>query len=101
MKRWLTYTLVATAIWGIWGTVSALAAREASPLVTQVVSTLGIVPAALLLFLSPDWKQGSNFKLGVLFAALTGLFGIAGNLCLLRALSLEGPVSIVLPVSAM
>src|ERR1700733_7756053 len=101
MPRWLTYTLVATAIWSVWGIVSALVASEASPLVTQVVSTLGVVPAALLLFLSPDWKRASNFRLGVLFAALTGLTGSAGNLCLLRALSLKGPLSIVLPVSGM
>jgi uncharacterized membrane protein len=69
--------------------------------VIQVISTLGVVPAALLLFLSPNWKQGTNFKLGILFAALTGLTGSAGNLCLLRALSLLGPVSVVLPVSGM
>ena len=101
MPRWLTYTLIATAIWSVWGIVSALVSREAAPLVTQVISTLGVVPAALLLFLSPEWKQGTNFKLGILFAALTGLSGSAGNLCLLRALSLQGPISIVLPVSGM
>jgi uncharacterized membrane protein len=101
MPRWLTYTLIATAIWGVWGIVSGLVSREVSPLVVQVISTLGTVPAALLLFLSPDWKQGTNIKLGMLFAALTGLSGTAGNLCLLRALSLRGPVSVVLPVSGM
>jgi uncharacterized membrane protein len=101
MPRWLTYTLIATAIWSVWGIVSALVSHEASPLATQVISTLGVVPAALFLFLSPAWKQGTNFKLGILFAALTGLSGSAGNLCLLRALSLKGPVSIVLPVSGM
>ena len=101
MPRWLSYTLTATAIWGIWGLVSAVVAREVSPLETQVISTLGVVPAALLLFLSPGWKQGSNLKLGILLSALTSLSGTAGNLCMLRALSLNGPVSIVLPVSGM
>jgi len=101
MPRWLTYTLIATAIWSVWGIVSALVSREVSPLVTQVISTVGVVPAALLLFLSPDWKQGTNFKRGILFAALTGLTGSIGNLCMLRALSLKGPLSIVLPVSGM
>lgn len=101
MPRWLTYTLIATAIWSLWGIVSALVSREVPPLVTQVISTVGVVPAALLLFLSPEWKKGSNFRRGILFAALTGLTGSAGNLCLLRALSLNGPLSIVLPVSGM
>jgi uncharacterized membrane protein len=101
MPRWLSYTLTATAIWGVWGLVSAVVAREVSPLETQVISTLGVVPAALLLFLSPRWKQGSNLKLGILLSALTSLSGTAGNLCMLRALSLNGPVSIVLPVSGM
>lgn len=101
MPRWLTYTLSATAIWGVWGIVSAMVAREVLPLETQVISTLGVVPAALLLFLSPGWKQSANLKLGILLAALTSLSGTAGNLCLLRALSLRGPVSIVLPVSGM
>ena len=81
--------------------MSALVSREVSPLVTQVISTVGVVPAALLLFLSPEWKQGTNFKRGILFAALTGLTGSVGNLCMLRALSLKGPLSIVLPVSGM
>jgi uncharacterized membrane protein len=101
MPRWLRYTLTATTIWGVWGLVSAVVAREVSPLETQVISTLGVVPAALLLFLSPRWKQGSNLKLGILLSALTSLSGTAGNLCMLRALSLNGPVSIVLPVSGM
>jgi uncharacterized membrane protein len=101
MPRWLAYTLTCTAIWGVWGLVSAVVAREVSPLATQVISTLGVVPAALLLFLSPGWKQGTNLKLGIVLAALTSLSGTAGNLCMLRALSLEGPVSIVLPVSGM
>ncbi|MGH6805018.1 MAG: EamA family transporter [Methyloceanibacter sp.] len=101
MPRWLTYTLLATVLWGIWGAVSALVSREASPLVTQVISTLGVVPTALVLFLSPNWKQGTNFKLGILFAALTGLCANTGNLCLLRAFRLEGPVSVVLPVSSL
>ena len=101
MPRWLAYTLTCTAIWGIWGLVSAVVAREVSPLATQVVSTLGVVPAALLLFLSPGWRQGANLKLGIVLAALTSLSGTAGNLCMLRALSLDGPVSIVLPVAGM
>jgi uncharacterized membrane protein len=101
MPRWLTYTLIATAIWGVWGIVSALVSHEVSPLVAQVISTLGTVPAALLLFFSPTWRRGTNIKLGILFAALTGLSGTAGNLCLLRALSLRGPVSLVLPISGM
>src|SRR5579872_3099650 len=101
MPRWLGFTLSCTAIWAIWGLVSAAVAREVSPLATQVISTLGVVPAVLLLFLSPRWKQGSNLKLGILLSALTSLSGTAGNLCMLRALSLNGPVSIVLPVSGM
>jgi uncharacterized membrane protein len=39
--------------------------------------------------------------LGILLSALTSLSGTAGNLCMLRALSLNGPVSIVLPVAGM
>lgn len=101
MPRWLAYTLSATAIWGVWGLVSAAVARDVPPLATQMVSTLGVVPAALVLFLSPRWKQGSNLKLGIWLAALTSLSGTAGNLCMLRALSLGGPVSIVLPVAGM
>jgi len=101
MPRWLAYTLTCIAIWGVWGLVSAVVAREVSPLATQVVSTLGVVPAALLLFLSPGWRQGTNLKLGIVLAALTSLSGTAGNLCMLRALSLDGPVSIVLPVAGM
>jgi len=101
MPRWLGCTLSCTAIWGIWGLVSAVVAREVSPLATQVISTLGVVPGSLFLFLSPGWKKGANLKLGILLAALTSLSGTAGNLCMLRALSLEGPVAIVLPVSGM
>lgn len=101
MPRWLVYTLIATAIWGVWGIVSALVSREVSPLATQVICTFGMLPPALLLFFSPNWKQGTNLKRGIIFAALTGLSAGLGNLCLLRALSLQGPIAVVLPVSGM
>jgi uncharacterized membrane protein len=101
IPRWLMYTVLATVLWGLWGIVSALVSRDVSPLVIQVVSTIGIVPAALVLFLVPEWKQVTHLGRGVTFAALSGLFANVGNLCMLRALSLDGPVSIVLPTSAM
>jgi bacterial/archaeal transporter family protein len=101
IPRWLMYTLLATALWGGWGIVSALVSRDVSPLVIQVVSTVGIVPAALVLLLAPDWNRVTNLALGVTFAALSGLFANVGNLCMLRAFSLHGPVSMVLPASAM
>ena len=101
IPRWLMYTLLATALWGVWGIVSALVSRDVSPLVIQVISTIGIVPAALVLLFAPDWKRVTNLALGVTFAGLAGLFANVGNLCVLRAFSLQGPVSMVLPASAM
>ena len=101
IPRWLMYTLLATALWGLWGIVSALASRDVSPLVIQVISTIGIVPAALVLLLAPDSRRATNLALGATFAALSGFLANVGNLCVLRAFSLHGPVSMVLPASAM
>ena len=101
MPRWLFLTLLSLGVFGIWGVVSAVVSREASPLTVQVLSTAGIVPVCLLLTFTPNWRAGSRPGRGIMWAALCGTCANAGNLCLLRALNLDGPVSIVLPVSSM
>lgn len=99
--RWLVYSLLALALWALWGLVGAAVGRAVSPLVVQVVSTAGLIPAAALLLLSPGVRAQRPVPRGLALAFVTGLSANLGSLSLLWALSLQGPVSLVMPLAAM
>jgi drug/metabolite transporter (DMT)-like permease len=98
---WLFYCLLAIAMWGVWGIVMKSAEREVSAATIQVVSTLGVVPAGLVLLLSPSIRRGRNFLVGGLSAFATGLCGSVGNLLVLLSLSKGAEASTVVPLTGM
>ena len=98
---WLFFSFLAIALWGVWGAVSkAASVAVPSPTDLQVISTIGVVPIALLLVASPNFrKRTSSLGKGVAYGALTGLCGSVGNLALFASLNLGGDASTVLPLS--
>ncbi len=101
---WLFYSLLAIVFWGVWGIVSKAATNHLPPpadLHLQVVSTLGVVPIALLLVASPNFrKHPGSVRRGALFGFLTGICGSVGNLCFFSSLERGGEVSTVLPLTS-
>jgi uncharacterized membrane protein len=108
-RRWLVYCFVALLMWGVWGLVSKAATKVASDATILVLSTLGVLPAGLVMLLWPEvqqsWKRGQADRrgrlLGCVYAFATGICGSAGNLMMLQSLAGGGDASVVLPVTGM
>ncbi len=88
-------------MWGVWGIISKAATGVASGATILVLSTLGVLPAGLMLLLSGNLKRGEDLRLGCVYAFATGVCGSTGNLLMLQSLSSGGDASIVLPLTGM
>jgi drug/metabolite transporter (DMT)-like permease len=88
-------------MWGVWGIVGKAATRAASDATILVFSTLGVLPAGLILLTSKNLWKGRNVRLGCTYAFATGICGNTGNLLMLQSLSGGGDASIVLPLTGM
>ena len=100
-RAWLFFSVLAILLWGVWGALSKAASNAVpSPTDLQVISTVGVVPIALLLVFSPNFlKRTGSLGAGVFFGFLTGLCGSVGNLALFASLASGGDASTVLPLS--
>lgn len=101
MPRWLSYSLVTIVLFGVWGFVSTEVTTHVAPLTVQVLSTIGLLPVAFVLFLSTNLKKGSSFGRGIILATLTGVLGGSGNIAMYKALQLGGEGSAVIPLTGM
>jgi uncharacterized membrane protein len=101
VAQWLRFSLISMLAYGVWGAVSSMASQSVSAVTLQIVSTLGLLPVALVLAFSTNIHLGSNRKRGILIATATGVIGGAGNLTLYQALRLGGEASVVFPLTGM
>lgn len=98
MAKWITYSLLSLAFYGVWGVLSDHASNKIGPLAVQVLSAVGLTPVALLLFLSKGWNSGSNKLRGSVYAFATGLLGAGGTWTMFEAFSRGGEASTVIPL---
>jgi transporter family protein len=101
MSRWLSYSLITIVLFGVWGFVSTVISRDVAPLTVQVLSTLGLLPVALVLGFSQNLRKGTNFARGILLATATGVISGAGNVAFYKALQLGGEGSVIVPLTGM
>lgn len=101
MSRWLSYSLITIALFGLWGFVSTLITKNVDPLTVQILSTIGLLPVAFMLAFSRNLRKGSHFARGILLATATGVVGGAGNVSLYKALQLGGEGSVIVPLTGM
>jgi len=101
MPRWLSFSLITIALFGVWGFVSTVITKEVEPLTVQVLSTIGLMPVALVLGFSQNLRKGTNFGAGIVLATLTGVLGGSGNVALYKALQIGGEGSVVVPLTGM
>jgi drug/metabolite transporter (DMT)-like permease len=101
VPRWLVYSMISIVIWGVWGLVpKATQEVHNSPLLMQVISTIGLLPISLLLLLSPNLRKGKRFGIGICGAFSSGVAASLGNVALLQAMKLPGGnASLVLPLA--
>src|SRR3954454_15013150 len=85
---WLFFSGLAIVLWGVFGAVSKAASNRMSGTDLQVISTLGVVPIAMLLVLSPNFRQrAGSLSKGIAYGCLTGLCASVGNLAVFVALN--------------
>ena len=101
MPRWLSYSLITIALFGVWGFVSTVITKDVAPLTVQILSTIGLLPVALVLVFSRKLRKGTNFGRGILLATATGVLGGTGNVAMYKALQLGGEGSVIVPLTGM
>lgn len=96
---WLTFSLMATGLWGMWGFLSKVAARQLPP---QAVYLLAICGHAVVI--GYLWVGGGlavpAHPWGLTAALLAGICMAFGLLCFLKALTL-GTAAVVVPLTAL
>ena len=99
MPKWVVYSILAIVLYGFWGVVPKWVSRQEdpeTPMRIQVLSTIGILPVALVFIFSKKLKEGKSIPRGVAWAVATGLCGGVASLALYAAL-VRGQASTVLP----
>ena len=101
MPKWLVYSSLSLVTWALWSLVSPIASRDLSGSMVQLLSSVGLLPVALVLLFSRRLREGANLRTGFLLALATGILAGTGNIFLYTALSAHGPVSLVFPITSM
>jgi drug/metabolite transporter (DMT)-like permease len=101
MPKWLAYATVSMLIWALWSLLSPIASRDLSGAMVQILSSVGLIPFALLLLFSRNLKKYTHLSKGIILALATGLTAGWGNVLLYEALGAHGPVSLVFPIISM
>jgi drug/metabolite transporter (DMT)-like permease len=97
MQHWLTYALVTTLFWGVWGALIELPEKRGFPATLgYVVWALTMVPCALVALAIIHWKLETDPK-SIALGAAAGLLGAGGQLALFETLR-RGPAYLVFPI---
>jgi transporter family protein len=101
MPRWLAFTGLTMLLWGGWGVLGKPLSAELPSWQVQVMSTAGLLPVIVALFLSPQLRRGAHRKRGCALAFAAGLIGSLGNVAYYQTLVLGGKASAVIPLTAL
>jgi len=97
-RSWLTYAILTTLFWGVWGALSSTPEKAGFPgtliYVTWAVSML--IPATVV-FKRMNWKLEYDPK-SIMLGSIIGLTGAGGQLALLTRALTEGPAHLIFPI---
>jgi uncharacterized membrane protein len=100
MKPWLTYALVTTAFWGVWGAFAEFPTRYGFPdTLVYVVWALTMIPPALYALGRVGWRIRTDAR-SVWLGALIGFTGAGGQMLLFHAVH-TGPTYLIFPIIAL
>jgi drug/metabolite transporter (DMT)-like permease len=100
MPRWLVFSILTVALWGVWGLLPRKLDRM-SPEQMQVISTLGLFPVMAALAWRRERLSGTNVKRGCALALAAGLVGSAGMLAFYRLVNAGKSAATVVPFTSM
>lgn len=96
-RHWLTYALVTTLFWGVWGALTGLSAERGFPdTLVYVVWALTMLPPALIVLARAGWKLQRDRR-AVIQGLTVGLLGAGGQMLLFRAVE-SGPAYLIFPI---
>lgn len=99
-KPWLTYALITTAFWGVWGAFAEFPTRHGFPeTLVYVVWALTMLPPALYAMQRVSWKIARDPR-SVFLGLLIGLTGAGGQMLLFHAVH-TGPTYLIFPIIAL
>lgn len=101
MPKWLFYTLLTVLFWGIFGLTSKAATNAMSPMLNQVLFTVGLVPLVVVLVRSKNLSSGTNKVRGACLGFATGILGSIGNIAFFESFSHGGKASMVVTVTGL
>jgi len=100
MKNWLTYTLLATTLMGVWGAFAGLPSQHGFPeTLIYVVWALTMIPPALLVLHRAGWRLQRDRR-AVLLGLVIGVLGAGGQMILFYAVK-NGPTYLIFPIISM
>src|SRR3984957_20269999 len=96
-RAWLTYALVTTASWGVWGAFTGLPANHGFPeTLIYAVWAVTLIPPALFALHRVGWRLQHDAR-SICYGALIGLLGAGGQMLLFHAVR-TGPAYLIFPV---
>lgn len=96
-RNWLTYTLIATLLWGVWGAFTGLPAQHGFPdTLIYIVWALTMIPPAAVVLARAGWRIDRDRR-SVVLGLTVGLLGAGGQMLLFRAVQL-GPAYLIFPI---
>jgi len=99
-RIWLTYAIITTVFWGVWGALIEVPQKAGfPPTLGYIVWSLTMIPCALVALYLIDWKVERD-KRSIFLGSAVGLLGAGGQLLLFEALR-EGPAYIIFPFISM
>jgi transporter family protein len=101
IPAWLVYSLLTLVLWGIWGFTSKVVSNDINAYTNQVLFALGMLPLLPLVVFSPRLRGGTNRKLGISYAFITGVLGGTGNIAFFKSLMVGGKASVVVPATSL
>ena len=101
MPKWLVYSILTLLLWGGWGILSKVLGNSLTPVETQALSTLGLLPLIIVVLLRRKKETGPRPARGVAIAFLSGLLAGFGNIAYYHALKIGGAASTVTPLTAL
>ena len=97
MPHWLTYAVVTTLFWGVWGAFIELPEKRGFPATLgYVVWALTMIPCAVVALALIGWKLETDAR-SIALGAAAGLLGAGGQLALFETLR-RGPAYLVFPI---
>ncbi len=99
-KPWLTYALITTGFWGVWGAFAEFPTRHGFPeTLVYVVWALTMIPPALYAMQRAGWRVLRDPK-SMLLGSLIGFTGAGGQMLLFHAVH-TGPTYLIFPIIAL